>query len=418
MFCATLVLGQYCPLFCRPGSVGQVEPDFPIDRVRADTPGASGVLHFNNAGSALPPDVVVDTVTSYLRREAEIGGYEAAAEAHESLEAAYTSVATLVGGRPDQVAITENATRAWDMAVYGYPFQPGDRIVTGRSEYASNLLAFLQLEKRFGIEIVLVEDDADGQIDLIALERELEAGAEMVSLTHVATSGGMVNPAAAVGELCRQYGVFYVLDACQSLGQVPVDVAELGCDVLSSTGRKYLRGPRGTGLLWVSDNAFERIEPPFVDLHAAVLTTDETYELRGDARRFEGWERYVAGQLGLGSAIDYLLALGVDETTTRLRALAVQLRESLGEIGGVHVHDKGKELGGIVTFTVDGQTATETKVALREAGINTSVATGDTARFDLGARGLDEVVRASVHYYNTTDEIDRFEAAVRELSRA
>jgi len=394
-----------------------MEPDsFPIDDVRADTPATNEVVHFNNAGSALPPTIVVDTVVDYLHREAAIGGYEAAAEAEEKIDAVYDSIATLVGGRRDQIAIIENATRAWDMAVYGYPFEPGDRVITGRSEYASNLLALLQLQKRFGIEIVLVDDDADGQIDLDALAGELEQGAEMVSLTHIATSGGLVNPAAAVGELCQEHDTFFVLDACQSLGQVPVDVTEIGCDVLSSTGRKYLRGPRGTGLLWVSDRALERIEPPFIDLHAATLTDVDTYEIRADARRFENWERYYAGQLGLGAAVDYLLSLGVEATTTRLCTLGAELRSRLTTIDGVQVHDKGRDRGGIVTFTLEGMDAPDLKIALRGSDIHTSVAAGQSARFDLAARGLSEVVRASVHYYNTIEEIDRFEAVVAGLA--
>ena len=390
--------------------------DFPIDRVRADTPAVRDVLHFNNAGSALPPTIVVDTVVDYLRREAEIGGYEAAAEAAETLAATYSSLAALVGGRADQIAVIENATRAWDMAVYGFPFKEGDRVITARSEYGSNLLALLQLKKRFGIEIVLVEDDADGQIDLDALEVELERGAAMMSLSHIATSGGLINPAAEVGRRCREHDVFFVLDACQSLGQVPLDVAELHCDVLSTTGRKYLRGPRGTGFLWVGDKAMEILEPPLIDQHAAVFISDDEYELLPDAKRFENWERYFAGQLGLGAAADYLLDLGVEATTARLWELGAEVRARLDVMPGVTVHDKGLNRGGIVTFTVENMTATEVKASLSADRINTSISVASTSRYDLGNRGLDEVVRASVHYYNTLEEVSRFETAVGHLS--
>ena len=390
--------------------------DFPIDRVRADTPAVRDVLHFNNAGSALPPTIVVDTVVDYLRREAEIGGYEAAAEAAETLAATYSSLAALVGGRADQIAVIENATRAWDMAVYGFPFKEGDRVITARSEYGSNLLALLQLKKRFGIEIVLVEDDADGQIDLDALEVELERGAAMMSLSHIATSGGLINPAAEVGRRCREHDVFFVLDACQSLGQVPLDVAELHCDVLSTTGRKYLRGPRGTGFLWVGDKAMEILEPPLIDQHAAVFISDDEYELLPDAKRFENWERYFAGQLGLGAAADYLLDLGVEATTARLWELGAEVRARLDVMPGVTVHDKVLNRGGIVTFTVENMTATEVKASLSADRINTSISVASTSRYDLGNRGLDEVVRASVHYYNTLEEVSRFETAVGHLS--
>ncbi len=388
---------------------------FPIDRVRADTPGVESVVHFNNAGSALPPEQVVDTVVAHLRREAAIGGYEASAEAGPRLDAVYDSIARLIGGRSDQIAVIENATRAWDMAVYGYPFQAGDRVITARSEYVSNVVALLQLRERHGIEIVLIDDDEHGQLDLAALEAELGRGAAMVAITHVPTSGGLVNPAAEVGALCAAHDTFYVLDACQSAGQVPLDVDALGCDVLSSTGRKYLRGPRGTGFLWVSDRALERIEPPFLDLHAAEWTGDEAYEIRGDARRFENWETYYAGKLGLGAAIDYALDLGIEASTERLQVLGAELRGRLDELPRVAVHDKGIHRGGIVTFDVAGTEAVVVEAALRDQHMNTSTSTPGHARYDLAARGLGPIVRASVHYYNTTDEIDRFVTAVASL---
>lgn len=385
--------------------------NLPIDRIRADTPGVNNVVHFNNAGSALPPEIVVSTITDHIRREAEIGGYEASAEAADRLAAVYQSLGRLVGAEAHQMAVVENATRAWDMAVYGYPFQAGDRVLTGRSEYVSNVIALLQLEKRHGIELVLIDDDETGQIDLAQLEAELERGAAMVAMTHVATSGGLINPAAAVGELCAAHGAFYVLDACQSAGQVPLDVSTIKCDVLSGTGRKYLRGPRGTGFLYANDRAIELIEPPFLDLHAATWTADREYVIRDDAKRFENWETYYAGKLGLGAAVDYALDLGVEATAERLIGLAATLRERLASLDGVTVQDKGDAAtaqGGIVTFTVDDVDSATVQQRLSAASINTTVSPGTHARFDISHRGLPSLVRASVHYYNTESEIDRF----------
>jgi len=387
----------------------------PLDQIRSDTPGVDHVLHFNNAGSALPPQVVVDTVTGHVRREATIGGYEAAAEADDRLEAVYSSLATLIGGAPDQIAFVENATRAWDMAVYGYPFEAGDRVITCRAEYVSNVIAMLQLEKRFGIEMVLIDDDEHGQIDLVQLEAELAAGAVMVAMTHVPTNGGLINPAEEVGELCAQYGTFYVLDACQSVGQVPVNISRIQCDVLSGTGRKYLRGPRGTGFLWAGPRALERIEPPFLDLHAAEWTSDREYEIRSDARKFENWETNYAGKLGLGAAVDYALDIGIDTGSERLRALGARLRTELGALNGVKTHDKGLDRGGIVTFAADGIDSEQAKAQLSAQQMNTSTSPASHARLDLPHRGLPTLVRASVHYYNTDDEIDRFVGAVANL---
>ncbi len=386
--------------------------DWSVEAVRRDTPGVEGVIHLNNAGAALPPRVVVDTVVAHLGREAEIGGYEAAAEAADREEAVYGSIAAMIGAAPSRIALIENATRAWDMAVYGYPFQPGDRVLTARAEYASNVIALLQLRDRVGIEIVLVDDDEHGQVSLDRLEAELDRGAAMVALTHVPTNGGLVNPAEAVGALCAAHDVFYVLDACQSVGQVPVDVTVIGCDVLSATGRKYLRAPRGTGFLYVSDRALERLVPPFLDLHAATWTGVDTYEIRDDARRFENWETSHATKLGLGAAVDYALALGPESTWSRIEALGAALRERLGAVDGVTVHDKGERRGGIVTFMVSDRTAEEVKAGLTDQGINTSVSPAAWGHFDLPERGLPALVRASVHYYNTDEELDALVAAL------
>ena len=319
-----------------------------------------------------------------------------------------------MGGRPDEVALVENATRAWDMAVYGFPFQPGDRVLTGRSEYASNAIALLQLRDRLGIEVVLVDDDEHGQIDLDALEGELDRGAAMVALTHVPTNGGLVNPAAEVGALCRDRDVVFVLDACQSAGQLPLDVDELGCDVLSATGRKFLRGPRGTGFLWVRSELIERIMPPLLDLHAAEWTSPDTFEVRADARRFESWECSHALRLGLGAAVDYALDLGLDATWPRVRAAGARLRDALARDRRRHRPRQGPGAGGHRHLPRRGPIGGEVQRALAEARVNVSTTTPGHAHFD--GRDLPALVRASPHYLTTDDELDRLVEVVSALA--
>jgi cysteine desulfurase / selenocysteine lyase len=383
---------------------------FDVDRARRDTPGASRVAHLNNAGAALPPSQVTEAVIAHLRREAEFGGYEAAEAAAEHIEATYPAIARLIGCGVDEVAVVENATRAWDMAFYAMSFKPGERILTSHAEYASNVIAFLQVARRTGAVVEVVDDDEHGQLCVADLRRRVSGGGgevKLIAMTHVPTQGGLINPAEQVGAVAREAGVPFLLDACQSVGQLPINVDRIGADLLSATGRKFLRGPRGTGFLYVRRTLLDQLEPPFLDMHAATWTAPERYEIRPDARRFESWETNYAGKIGLGVAINYALSWGLDAIEARVTALADGLRERLAALDGVHVHDQGLRRCAIVTFTVDGVSARAVQRRLAESAVNTSVSVASSARLDLPRRGLSELVRASVHYYNTDDELDR-----------
>jgi cysteine desulfurase/selenocysteine lyase len=388
---------------------------FDVERARRDTPGVARAAHLNNAGAALPPSVVTEAVIAHLRLEAEIGGYEAADAMHDQVEAVYPAIARLIGCRPDEIAVVENATRAWDMAFYSLAFRPGDRILTAHAEYASNVIAFLQVAQRSGAVVEVVDDDEHGQLSVADLRNRIENGtgeAKLVAMTHVPTQGGLVNPAEEVGAVARQAGVPFLLDACQSVGQFPVDVGRIGCDMLSATGRKYLRAPRGTGFLYVRHEFLDKLEPPFLDLHAATWTAPGSYEIRGDARRFENWETNYAAKIGLSVAVEYALSWSLDAIGTRVAELAETLRVRLRDIDGVTVHDQGLRRGGIVTFTVDGVPSREVQQQLAAKSINTSVSAIGSARFDLPRRGLPDLVRASVHYYNNDTELDRLIGAL------
>jgi selenocysteine lyase/cysteine desulfurase len=390
---------------------------FDVQRARKDTPGCAEVIHLNNAGAALMPATVLDRVIAHVRLEARLGGYEAAAREEAALEEVYCSGARLLGCRPDEIAVVDSATRAWTMAFYAIPFQPGDRILTSVAEYASNFIAYLHLAQRHDLRVEVVPNDETGQLCVPTLRERIDDRVRLISLTHVPTNSGLVNPAAEVGAVAREAGVLYLLDACQSAGQLPLDVTKLGCDLLSITGRKYLRGPRGTGLLYVRRDVLNELAPPILDLHAAQWTAPDRYLMRPDTRRFETWECNVAAKLGLGAALDYAMSWGLPAIRDRIYWLADDLRNQLSELPGVRVHDVGAEQCGIVTFTVVDLPAEQVKELLSSYRINVNVSRTASTRLDMESRGLDELVRASVHYYNTTDELEGLCRVLRERNR-
>jgi cysteine desulfurase/selenocysteine lyase len=387
-----------------------------IEQIRRETPGCTEVTHLNNAGASLPPAVVVDTVVQYLVEEARTGGYELADRRQDDLAAVYRSVAGVVGAHEDEIALVDNATRAWDMAFYSLSFAAGDRILTTTTEYAANFIAYLQVAERTGASVEVVPDTPSGEIDVDALEELIDDRVKLISINHVPTNTGLVNPAAAVGRIARDAGITYLLDACQSVGQMPIDVDEIRCDLLSATSRKFLRGPRGVGFLYVRDTLIESLEPMTLDLHAAQWIAPDRYEIRRDAKRFEVWESSPALRLGLGAACDYAVGIGLGPIWDRVSSLATGFRAALSDVPGVTIHDKGAVQGGIVTFSVNGHTAAEVKAELARHRINVSTTSAFSARIDMDQRGLDEVVRSSVHYFNTEQELHAAVAVVSGMT--
>ncbi|WP_459962329.1 aminotransferase class V-fold PLP-dependent enzyme [Nocardia sp. IFM 10818] len=386
-----------------------------IAGLRADTPGCANQVFLDSAGSSLPPRIVVDTAVAHLRREAEIGGYRAANERLDDLDAVKTAIGELINADAAGIALSDSASRSWSDFFYSVPLGPGDRILISGADYASNAIAALQRARRTGATVEAIPSDGSGQLDLDALEAMLDDRVKIVSLLHVPTNGGLVNPVAEAARIARRAGALTLLDACQSTGQLPLDVAELGVDALSATGRKWLRGPRGTGFLYVRPELAVTLEPGRLDLHSAQWTGPQDYALAPDASRFEFWECDVAGRLGLGAAVRYLLDLGPAQVYAAIAERAEYLRKALPEIPGVTVRDRGTQHAGIVSFTVDGVSGIEVRDRLAAQAITVTVSHRSSTLLDMTARELDSVVRASPHCFVDFDDLDRFITAVAGL---
>lgn len=391
-----------------------------IEQLRADTPAVAQLIHFNNAGAALMPAPVIETMTRHIQLEASLGGYEAAGQQSAEVDNVYGAIARLINAQPDEIAVIENATRAWDMAFYSLPLQPGDVVLTSTTEYAGNYIPYLQLKQQRGIEIRVIPNDEHGQVSLSALKDMLDDDrVALISLPVIATNGGPVQPIEQIGALARAAGVLFLLDACQGVGQMPIDVQKIGCHMLAATSRKYLRGPRGMGFLYVERSLCQNLEPAFLDLHAASLQTADAFKIRPDARRFENWECNVAAKLGLGAAVEYALAQGIEPMWLRIQHLADYLRQRLADIPGVTPRDLGAVKSGIVTFTHCNSSAAQVQqwLASQEKRINVTTSTFRSTLLDMQHRDLLEVSRASLHAYNTEAEIDTMIAALRRLPR-
>src|SRR6266446_2260201 len=376
---------------------------------REDTPGCANQIHFNNAASGLMPRAVLEAVTAHLNREANLGGYESADDAADAIRDSYGSVAKVLGAQPRNIAVVENSTVAFFQALSAFDFKAGDVIVTTRNDYISNQLAYLSLARRHGVDVRRAGDLVSGGADPQSVKELLrDPRVRLLAVTWVPTNSGLMQPVEALGEVAEAAGVPYLVDGCQVVGQIPVDLAKLRCDFFSGTARKFLRGPRGIGFLFVSDRALQRGDfPLYIDMRGADWVSADSFAPAADARRFENWEFAYSLVLGLGEAARYALAVGVERGGRRARELAAKLRGKLSGLGGIRVLDRGKELAAIVTIEVAGWDATELSKLLRTRGINTSASLRAYAVIDMDEKRAATALRLSPHYYNTEEELER-----------
>jgi len=386
-----------------------------IQQLRAETKGTAERIHFNNAGASLPPDVVVETVVQYLEAEAACGGYETEYKYKAQLDNTYALIAGLINAEVDEIAVVENASTAWLLAFNGIGFETGDEVITSEMEYVTNLIGLLNAQKTYGIRIRIIPNDAQGNFSLAALEDAISPRTKLIAITHIPSTAGGMMPVVEIGRIARKHNVLYLVDACQSVGQAPVNVKEIGCDMLAVTGRKYLRAPRGTGFLYVKKAVQNQLKPILIDGFTATSVTLNDFKLRDDARRFELYEKNRALTLGLGKAVEYALNIGVDRIWQRVQLLAGIMRRQLGEIDGVTVHDTGDQKCGIVTFSVEGMESSLVKSKLAERQINVSVGKAVSTLIYMDKNHLSSVVRASVHYYNSEQEIMKMVGVLRSV---
>jgi selenocysteine lyase/cysteine desulfurase len=384
---------------------------------RADTPGCNSRIHLNNAGAGLMPAPVLRSIVAHLELEANIGGYEAADACTAPIERCYEDIAALLNAAPRNVAVVANATAGFIQALSTIDFKPGDAIVTSRCDYTSNQIQYLALKKRLGVSVLHAADLPEGGVDPDSVRKLVQQQrCRLVAISWIPTNSGLVQDVQSVGRVCREFEVPYLIDACQAAGQIPIDVTQLGCDYLSFTARKFLRGPRGIGGLYVSDRALARGDYPlFVDMRGARWLPGDQIDLERTAQRFEDWEFPYALVLGQGAAVRYAMEVGIDTAQARAWQHAAHMRACLEAIDGVRVLDRGQRRCAIVTASIRGWHAADAVEELAQRGINTSASLREYGVIDFDEKGIDSAVRISPHYYNTTAEIEQLAAAITEL---
>ncbi|GAA4203293.1 aminotransferase class V-fold PLP-dependent enzyme [Pedobacter jeongneungensis] len=375
------------------------------------------MIHFNNAGASLPPDIVVDTVIDYLKEEAQKGGYETEAKYLDRINAVYGKIAGFINAETEEIALFENASAAWGTAFKGLQFEDGDEIIISEMEYVTNLIGLVDAQKAAQIKVTVIPNDENGDFSLKLLEESINAKTKLFIFTHVSSSGGSILPVEAIGELAEKHDILYLLDACQSAGQIPLDVKKIKCDMLSATGRKYLRAPRGTGFLFVKKAVQDKIRPALKDFLSAGNVSLDGYTLREDARRYELYEKNRALTLGLVAAIDYASSIGMERIWQRIESLSRLLRAKLVAITGITLRDHGLQLSGIVTFSADSLSSADIKTRLTQQGINVSIGVQQATPIYMENTGQESLVRASIHYYNTEGEINLFIQVISDILR-
>ena len=380
-----------------------------VAKIREDIRGLSdGKIFMNNAGSSLMPSIVVDSMIDYLKQEEQFGGYEVANRNAELLEEFYDETAKLINCKPSNIAFATSATEAFTKALSSIVFKENDVIITTADDYISNQITFIPLQKKINIKIIRTRNLPDNELDLEDLENLIRKYTpKLVAVTHIPTNSGLIQNVEGVGKICKRYNILYLVDACQSVGQMVVDVNKIGCDFLTATGRKFLRGPRGTGFLYVSDKVLEQdYAPLLLDMRGANWTEYNDYELFKTAKRFEHWEISNASLLGVKHAIQYANHIGLDNIEEYNKILSEKLRNKLTN-SGFKVWDWGNHLSSIVTFSGPDGDLENIQRVLKENNVFFSVTYKNSALIDFTNKKINGIVRLSPHYFNTQDEIER-----------
>lgn len=364
--------------------------------------------YLNNAGAALMSEKTYNIIMSHMKLEMELGAYQAAQSVKSEIEQFYLNAAKLINANSvDEIAFMDSASRGWNMAIYGLRMSAKDTIITLSSEFGTNLITIFDKAKKANANVKILNCDINGDFSLNELEECLKKGAKFIAISHVVAHGSIINPVEEIGKLAKQYGCTYIVDGCQAVGQIPVNIDMLNCDAYITTGRKWLRGPRGTGFLYI--NKMAEIDTTQLDLASADLIFDKDLnisdiQIRNDAKRFELWERSIANVLGLSNAIQE--SFFHDSMLNNMRNHVNLIRSEIIDNRNFTLIGKEKSESLIIGFYLNNpEKESIVERSFKDVDISISTMHDWDCPLHFPKNGATKIFRIAPHYYTDEDTI-------------
>jgi cysteine desulfurase / selenocysteine lyase len=368
--------------------------------------------YLNNAGAGIMSTKTYEVIINYLKLEREIGAYHAAAKSKTLSDNFYINAAKLINANsPSEIAYMDSASRGWNMIVYGTPLKKGDTILTLSSEFGTNLITLFNYAKLNDFKVCVIKCDINGSFLIEEIENKLKEGAKLIAISHAVAHGSIINPVEEIGKLAKKYGAYYIVDGCQTVGQIKVDVQSIQCDAYMTTGRKWLCGPRGTGFLYVKSSSQMRTTQ--LDLASADLIFDDNLnliriEVRNDAKQFELWEKSFANLLGLSSAIEECLESKIEVISVKIQELSNKLRFAASSNENIKLIGKTISLSGILGFYLDDYSKESyVQNEFDKFDLRISTMSDWDCPMHFPKNGANKIFRLSPHFYTDNDTIEK-----------
>lgn len=391
-----------------------------VEEVRSDIPFLdTGVIYLDNAATTPTPEPVIDAMLEYFHEyNANIGRglHRSAKRASETFESSREVIGKTIQAKPEEIAFTKNTTEALNLLARGLDLKRGDKVIATVLEHHSNLIPWQRLEKELGIELQIIKDNSDYIIDPSTIENAVDENTQLITMPWVSNVFGTRQPVEEVGKIADENDILFSVDAAQAVGHVPVDVDDIGCDFLAAPGHKGLLGPQGTGFLYISEKHLDEVSPMLYGGGIVESAREHSCQLVEPPQIFDAGTPNIPGIIGLGRAAEYVLDIGLERIEKRERKLIRKMHE-ISDLNDVEIYGpkSPEKIAGVLSFNVDDMNPHELSSILDEVADIATRSGHHCADLAMGYFGLDATLRASVHYYNSVGEIEKFIETLNDI---